>query len=135
MKKTPGSGPTESDLNRILARAAAAKTSEYPKDIYPSSYTGGVFPTSIQGRFSEERARLSGEFTDTDRKWRMKWFHDQHLHADEPVKKAQARLDNELRNPLRRFYRIPGDYLQYKVLEPRIVSYCLYIMYEIVIKY
>lgn len=35
------------------------------------------FILSLQGRFGNERSRLSGEFTDADRAWRKQWLKDQ----------------------------------------------------------
>ena len=115
-------GTSEADLNRILARAAAAKTSEYPKEIYPQSSTGGVIGTSIKGRFQFERERLGPDFTENERQWRIKWYRDQHLHPNEPVKAAQEAMQRELLNPLRRLYRIPFDWIEKHVFEPRMVS-------------
>lgn len=108
-------------MNRILARAAASKTSEYPREVYPSSNTGGVIPTSIKGRFSQERERLGPDFTEQDRQWRIKWHHDQDLHKNEPVKAAEEMMDRELLNPIRRLYRIPLDYVEKNVMAPRMV--------------
>lgn len=107
-----------SKVNRILARAAAAKTPEYP--LYPSSETGGVLPLSITGRFANERERLGPDFTEADRMWRVKWHKDQQLHQNEPYHVPQ--LARSLKNPFRRFYTAPLDYVQNHILQPRIVS-------------
>lgn len=75
---------------------------------------------SIVGRFANERERLGPEFTDAERKWRIKWFRDQHLHHSEPLQ--VPKLYHALRNPLRRWYQRPLNHLEQKVLRPRIVS-------------
>lgn len=115
--------PTDGKVrDGIWARAAAAKTPEYPTGLklYPSSETGGVLAMSIVGRFANERERLGPEFTEAERKWRVKWYHDQHLHPSEPLEVPA--LYRELRNPLRRWYQKPLNYLEQQVLRPRIVS-------------
>ncbi|KAL1466986.1 hypothetical protein MTO96_005858 [Rhipicephalus appendiculatus] len=81
----------------------------------PHSETGGVRPMSIEGRFANERTRLTGEFTDADRAWRKKWLEDQHLSPNEPRKVPE--LERALKNPFRRFYRAPMDAL-FARLEP-----------------
>lgn len=70
---------------------------------------------SIEGRFANERDRLSGEFTDADRAWRKKWLEDQHLSPNEP--RHVPELEKTLKNPFRRFYRFPMDYI-FGRLEP-----------------
>jgi hypothetical protein len=124
MAKDAKDAGKEADLNRILSRAAASKTSEYPKEVYPSSSSGGVMHTTIKSRFSNERDRLGPDFTETERQWRIKWYRDQHLHPNEPVKEAQEALEKELLNPIRRFYRIPFDWIEKNVLAKRMVSHC-----------
>lgn len=106
-----------SKVNRILARAAAAKTPEYP--LFPASDTTGTLPLSITGRFAKERERLGPEFTEADRMWRVKWHQDQVLHSNEPYYVPE--LTRSLRNPFRRFYSAPMDYVQNHILTPRIV--------------
>ncbi|KAH9376990.1 uncharacterized protein LOC144145688 [Haemaphysalis longicornis] len=81
----------------------------------PHSHTGGVRPMSIEGRFADERTRLSAEFTDADRAWRKKWLEDQHLSPNEP--RHVPELERALKNPFRRFYRFPMDYI-FGRLEP-----------------
>jgi len=71
----------------------------------PHSYTGGVRPMNIEGRFGHERARLSGEFTDADRAWRKQWLKDQILAHDEP--RHVPELEASCKNPIRRFYQYP----------------------------
>lgn len=112
----------EMAVKSILARAAAAKTPEYPPlhQTYPSSMTGGVLPMVLVGRFSHERERLGPDFTDAERQWRIKWYKDQHLHPKEPF--TVPLLEKEMRNPLRRFYKIPLNYLEHQILAPRFVS-------------
>ena len=106
----------------LEARAAAAKTREYPaaERMWPSSVTTGVLPMSLTGRFANERQRLGPEFTDAERRWRIKWFRDQQLHHSEPV--DVPRLQQKLLNPLRRWYRKPLDLMEQRLLQPRIVS-------------
>ena len=77
-------------------------------------------PVSLSGRFEHERERLGPEFTDAERKWRIKWYKSQELHESEPVRVPDLYV--ELRNPLRRFYQIPLNYVQFKLLKPVIVS-------------
>lgn len=81
----------------------------------PHSYTGGVRPMNIEGRFASDRTRVSGEFTDADRAWRKKWLEDQHLSPNEP--RQVPELERALKNPFRRFYRYPMDAL-FARLEP-----------------
>lgn len=78
---------------------------------------------SLTGRFANERERLGPEFTDAERKWRIRWYKSQHLHSDEPIRVPE--LYTELRNPIRRFYKIPLDYVQFKVIKPVLVSLIL----------
>lgn len=81
----------------------------------PHSHTGGVKPMNIQGRFARDRERLTTDFTDADREWRKKWINDQNLSPNEPRKVPE--LERALKNPFRRFYRYPMDYLMAR-LEP-----------------
>jgi len=81
----------------------------------PHSYTGGVKPMNIEGRFGHERSRLSGEFTDVDRAWRNQWLKDQILAHDEPRRVPELEVAH--RNVFRRVYRAPMDAL-FKALEP-----------------
>lgn len=62
-------------------------------------------PMSIQGPFHNERQRLTGAFTDEDRKWRKQWLKDQELSHNEP------RPIPEYKNPIRRAYRFPLDFV------------------------
>lgn len=104
---------------KIIARAATQKPHEYP--IEPASLTGGVMPMGIMGRFRNERARLGPDFTEAEKRWRIRWHHDQHLHPSEPLPDSLA-LKKEKYWWLRRFYRAPGDYIEERVLAPRLVS-------------
>lgn len=116
-----GSKKSEADLNSILSRAAAAKRSEYPKQVYPASETGGgVIPNRIAGRFDNERERLGPDFDETQRQWRIKWHQDQHLHHKEPVAAAQKALDKELKWFFRRWYAKPMDWVQTNILEGKL---------------
>ena len=99
------------DVEKISARAAAAKAREYPN--FPSSSTGGVMPMSIRSRFEHERQRLSEDFTDKWRKWRAQWVKDQTLHPSEPIH-VEA-LERELYNPIRRAYRAPWNWFERKL--------------------
>lgn len=71
---------------------------------------------NIGGRLIYERERLFG-MTDDERAWRAKFVKDQHLSPHEPVEVPQAY--KELHNPIRRFYRAPGENFQ-KWLNPRV---------------
>ncbi|XP_076347043.1 NADH dehydrogenase (ubiquinone) B17 subunit [Tachypleus tridentatus] len=82
-----------------------------------SSDTGGVKPVNIEGRFSHERERLVGDYTDADREWRKKWLKDQELSPNEPRRVPE--LERELRNPIRRFYSKPWNALE-SLLAPAI---------------
>ncbi|OQR72150.1 NADH:ubiquinone oxidoreductase [Tropilaelaps mercedesae] len=80
----------------------------------PCSDTGGVKPMNIEGRFGQERARLSGEFSDAERAWRKQWLKDQLcgifaqiLAPDEP--RYVPELRESCRNPIRRFYQYPFE--------------------------
>lgn len=114
---------SEKDVKRVLARAAAAKTPEYPaaERMWPASQYGGVLPMSLTGRFENERERLGPEFTDAERRWRIKWYRDQILHPDEPLPVPE--LYREYYHPMRRFYRAPLEHLEHKVMAPRLVSF------------
>ncbi|XP_064461062.1 uncharacterized protein LOC135371021 [Ornithodoros turicata] len=84
----------------------------------PHSHTGGVRPMNIQGRFGSEIARVSsGEFSQADREWRKKWVNDQVLSPNEPRRVPE--LERKFKNPIRRFYRFPMDYL-FSKLEPHV---------------
>jgi len=74
-------------------------------------------PMSIQGPFHNERQRLTGAFTDEDRQWRKQWLKDQELSHNEP------RQIPEYKNPIRRAYRLPLDFI-FSKLEPTLVC-CL----------
>lgn len=116
-----------SKVNRILARAAAAKTPDYP--LFPASDSSGVLPLTITGRFANERERLGPDFTDADRAWRIKWHKDQILHQNEPYHVPE--LARSLRNPFRRFYTAPMDYVQNHILQPRMVSFLVFEIYKL----
>lgn len=76
------------------------------------SYTGGVKPMSIAGRYINERERLYG-MTDAERAFRKQWLQDQVLSHNEP--REVPELYKALHNPIRRFYRWPLDQLQAKL--------------------
>lgn len=113
----PPPSDKEQKTQRILNRAASAKAPEYPP-----THTGGNIPVYLAGRFAQERERLGPDFTETERQWRIKWHKDQYLHHNEPVKEAIEKLNNDLRNPIRRLYRIPLDWVEKNVLTPAMVS-------------
>lgn len=73
------------------------------------SYTGGVKPMSIAGRYPAERERLAG-MTDAERAFRKQWLQDQVLSPNEPRNVPQ--MYKALYNPIRRFYRWPLDKLE-----------------------
>ena len=106
------------NVSRILARASAAKAPDYPK--WPSSSTGGVIPMSLVGRFANERERLGPDFNNAERQWRVKWIKDQNLHPEEPMSNNHIRA---LRNPIRRFYNTPLNWVEHNLLAPRLVSF------------
>jgi len=106
------------ELKKIYARAAAQHFEEIPK--YPTSYTAGVMPMSITGRFANERERLGPDFNQTERQWRTKWISDQELHPSEPFEVKQ--LYYEYYNPLRRFYRKPLDLLENKLKDYMVLN-------------
>jgi len=117
----PPPPPTDNknpNISRILARASAAKAPDYPT--WPSSSTGGSIIMTLPGRFAGERERLGPDFTEADRLWRVKWLKDQELHPTEP------RIVDDLRyaskNPVRRFYMFPLNWIETNVLAPRLVS-------------
>jgi hypothetical protein len=99
-------------------KAAAVSNASPP---YPASKTGGVIPMSLETRFRDERARLSGEYTETWRKWRVQFLKDQELHPSEPRHVPQ--LIKETTNPIRRFYQMPLNWLESKILPKYMVRY------------
>lgn len=76
------------------------------------SFTGGVKPMSIAGRYVSERERLAG-MTDAERAFRKQWLQDQILSPNEP--RHVPEMYKTLYNPIRRFYRWPLDKLQAKL--------------------
>ncbi|CAG9759492.1 unnamed protein product [Ceutorhynchus assimilis] len=74
-----------------------------------ASSTGGVKPMSIAGRLESDRERLLG-MTDAERAFRKQWLNDQELSPNEP--KEVPEMYKALRNPIRRFYRLPMDYVE-----------------------
>lgn len=80
------------------------------------SYTGGVKPMNIAGRYISERERLYG-MTDAERAFRRQWLKDQILSPNEP--KPVPELYKALHNPIRRFYRWPMEKLQ-ALLTPKL---------------
>ncbi|RWS14730.1 NADH:ubiquinone oxidoreductase-like protein 1 [Dinothrombium tinctorium] len=100
-------------IARIIARASVARPKEYPT--WPASETGGVMAMSITSRFKQERQRLNGDFDEKWRKWRAQWIKDQQLHPNEPY--HVPALEYERYNPIRRFYRVPGNWLENKLVK------------------
>ena len=92
-------------MDKINVQAEAQKILESPR--FASSETSGTTQMSIEGRFSNERARLGPDFTEADRQWRIKWFKDQQLHPKEPYDvpgKERANI-----NFIRRISRMPSS--------------------------
>lgn len=87
---------------------------------FPASKTGGVIPMSIESRFRNERARLSDDFSDKWRKWRVQFLKDQELHPTEPRHVLQ--LQKEITNPIRRLYQKPLNWLETEFLPKYMVS-------------
>lgn len=110
-------GADGAEKEKIIKRAATQKPPEYP--IYTESPTGGVMPMQIAGRFHNERARLGPDFNDAERRWRVRWHHDQELHPSEP-RPELPELKAEKYWWLRRLYRKPLDILEERILAPRI---------------
>ena len=94
-------------------------TTTGPKPKFPSSATGGVIPMGLASRFSKERARLTPEFTDVWRKWRIQYIKDQELHPSEP--RTVPQLYQEFNNPLRRMYKAPMNWVESRLLVPVLV--------------
>lgn len=103
-------------MNNI--RRFYSKKSDVATPSGPASETGGVLPIDLEGRHRFVRQRLTN-MTDEERAFRRKFLHDQHIHPDEPV--VVPEIYQELYNPIRRAYRIPGDALQ-SFLTPKLVS-------------
>ncbi|KAG5898293.1 hypothetical protein JTB14_008636 [Gonioctena quinquepunctata] len=89
-----------------------------------ASYTGGVKPMSIAGRYVEERERLLG-MTDAERAFRNQWLKDQELSHNEPKKVPE--IYKATYNPIRRAYRWPLDQLA-KALEPALGAQRAYVI-------
>ncbi|RWS32032.1 NADH:ubiquinone oxidoreductase-like protein 1 [Leptotrombidium deliense] len=109
----PALQETEKRVAQILARASVAKPRDYP---WPSSVSGGVMPMRISSRFRQERQRLSEDFTDKWRKWRVQFIKDQELHPSEPLYIKQ--YEHDINNIFRRIYKIPGNYFE-AMLKPK----------------
>lgn len=75
-------------------------------------------PFPIAGRYTSERERLAG-MTDAERAWRAQWLKDQVLSHREPVHVPE--LEQELVNPIRRFYRAPLNMVE-SMMKPIVVS-------------
>lgn len=108
------------DSKKVPTPKVSANVSVDPNPAYPSSKTGGVIPMGLETRFSHERARLSPDYTETWRKWRVQFLKDQELHPSEPRHVPQ--LVRETTNPIRRFYLIPFNWFEQNVLVKMMVS-------------
>lgn len=84
----------------------------------PSSPTGGVKPMTIAGRMVRERERLIG-MTPEERAWRAQWLKDQELTPREPVYVQE--YHDAIRNPIRRMYQAPLNYL-WRAVTPILVN-------------
>lgn len=105
------------DLSKYYVKASTQKFDEYPK--WPSSYTGGVIPMNLKGRFDHERQRMSSDFDEKQRQWRVKYIKAQELHPNEPYEVKQ--LYYEYNNIFRRIMKYPLNQFQ-KLLEPKLVN-------------
>lgn len=74
---------------------------------------------TIQGRMARERERCLG-MTPEERAWRAQYLKDQILTDREPVYVQE--LQDEFRNPIRRFYMRPLDKMILEPLIPKIVN-------------
>lgn len=107
------------EIQNILARAETQTFHEAPK--YLASETGGVVPTSLVEKFSNERLRLGPEFTEYDRQWRIKWHQDQLLRDSEPFNVPALKYFN----PIRRFYRAPLNVVENQLCKVMVRYLCL----------
>lgn len=105
------------DLSKYYVKASTQKFDEYPK--WPSSYTAGVIPMNLKGRFDHERQRMSPDFDEKQRQWRVKYIKAQELHPNEPYEVKQ--LYYEYNNVFRRMMKYPLNQVQ-KLLEPKLVN-------------
>lgn len=86
---------------------------------WPSTKSGGVMPMSIESRFENERHRLSDDYTEKWRQYRVKYLQSLVLKREEPRDVPQLR--KLLYNPIRRFYHAPLNFYE-KLVIPYIVS-------------
>lgn len=84
-----------------------------------ATLTGGVKPMTITGRMTRERERCIG-MSDEERRWRAQWLKDQELSPREPVHVDE--LTKAIRNPIRRFYTRPLNFIGDKYLVPAMVN-------------
>ena len=97
----------------------AAKPKKVKEVIWPNTNTGGVMSMSIETRFANERHRLSEEYTEKWKQYRIKYIKSLILTRKEP--RDVPEFYREFFNPIRRFYRIPLDTYE-KLAKPIVVS-------------
>jgi len=103
-------------MHKYLARALITRPREYPR--WPESPSFGVIPFEIRGRFGKmERERLTEDFSEIDRQWRIQWIKDQELHPSEP--RYVVEMEREFYNPIRRVMRWPGTWIERNIFAPR----------------
>lgn len=100
-----GEEPKPTKYDELLSRIYGTKSRDVPT--HPSSQSGGVMPMTLRTRFYQERHRLSGDFNDKWRKWRVQFIKDQALHPLEPMYNAD--FDKFRLNIFRRTWRWPGN--------------------------
>lgn len=85
---------------------------------WPSTDTGGVAPMSIESRFENERHRLSEDYTEKWRQYRIKYLKSLVLEHQEP--RYVPQWYKMTTNPIRRFIQAPLN-LYEKLVTPHIV--------------
>lgn len=100
-------------VKKILKQRIEARAKEFPR--WPSSEGSGVRIMWIESRFWYDRDRLSPDFDDDWRDYRVKYLKSLELDPREPV--HIPAYETELLNPLRRYYMKIGDVYESAVLK------------------
>lgn len=112
MELTLRSGNHSELVKKILRSRIEARAKEFPR--WPGDTTGGVRAMWIESRFWYDRERMSPDFDDDWRSYRARYLHSLELDPKEPVRVLE--YENELINPIRKFYMRGGDWLENNVI-------------------